>query len=312
MSRTRSASRLLGRAALAPASGALHLLAAAVDGIEYEAALELGRALGRIWYHALPIRRATVVSSLRASFPGWGPARTARTARSVMCLCASNVTTLLWATAASTRPRDILDVVRFEGLEHFDRQIHRGVILATTHTGNWDLAALAACARGVDLTVVSRNLSYGPLDRMWRGRRSAAGVRLLDESRGLATVLDALQPGRALALMIDQRTGPDRAGIRLPFLGRPAWTSTLPAAAALRRRRSLLPITSRLDDDSRLVVHVHAPVVPPDRSTAMEAIHDTTRALGRMLEDWIQAHPGSWLWLHRRWDDEPASVRKVT
>ncbi len=303
----RTASRVLGRAALAPASGALHVLAAAVDGLEYEAAHELGRALGRIWYHALPIRRRTVLSALRASFPGWSEERAAATARSVLCLCASNVTTLLWATGPSTRPRDILDVVRFEGLEHFEREVGRGAVLATTHTGNWDLAALAACARGVELSVVSRNLSYGPLDRLWRRRRQGAGVRLLDESSGLGALLAALGPGRSLALMIDQRTGPRLAGIRLPFLGRPAWTSTLPAAVALRRGRPLLPVTSRLDGDGRLVVRVHEPVAPPAGATAMERIRETTHGLTRVLEEWIRLHPGSWLWLHRRWAHEPAA-----
>jgi KDO2-lipid IV(A) lauroyltransferase len=217
------------------------------------------------------------------------------------------VTTLLWATAPSTRPRDILDVVRFEGLEHFEREVGRGVVLATTHTGNWDLAALAACARGVELTVVSRNLSYGPLDGMWRRRREAAGVTLLDESRGLGEVLGALRPGRALALMIDQRSGPEMAGIRLPFLGREAWTSTLPAAVALRRNRPLVPITSRLDGNSRLIVRVHEPVEPPAGCTALERIRSTTLSLARTLEDWIRVHPASWLWLHRRWAGEPAS-----
>ena len=301
MSSGRSASRALGRAALAPASGALHVMAALVDGLEYEAAHALGQALGRIWYHALPIRRSVAVSALCTTFPGWSRDRAEETARSVLCLCASNVTTLLWATAPSTRPRDILEVVRFEGLEHFEREVGRGVVLATTHTGNWDLSALAACARGVELTVVSRNLSHGPLDRMWRQRRSAAGVELLDETRGLAAVLGALRPGRAVALMIDQRTGPDQAGLLLPFLGRDAWTSTLPAAVALRRDRALLPVTSRLDREARLVIHVHPPVEPGRSGSALESIRDATLALSRTLEGWIELHPGSWLWLHRRW-----------
>jgi KDO2-lipid IV(A) lauroyltransferase len=106
--------------------------------------------------------------------------------------------------------------------------------------------------------------------------------------------------------MIDQRTGPDLAGIRLPFLGREAWTSTLPAAVALRRHRTLLPVTSRLDDDARLVIRVHEPVAPGSDGAAMERIRQTTGALNRTLEDWIRAHPASWLWLHRRWADARA------
>jgi KDO2-lipid IV(A) lauroyltransferase len=287
--------------------------------MDYGAALETGLALGRIWFHLLPIRRRTVTRALSSTFPTWRRERIARTALEVFTGCAANATTLLWATAEATRPADILEVVRFEGLERYEREAATGVVLAASHTGSWDLAALAACAMGVRLSVVSRNLSYGPLDRMWSRRRARAGLRLLDESQGLGSITAAAGAGRALGLLVDQRTGPEMGGIRLPFLGREAWTTTLPAAVALRKDLPILPVFSRLEPDGTLCVSCGTCVRPGSGGSAVRRIREITAALSGALEDWIWLHPGSWLWLHRRWASAGAgegaavrSVRKVT
>lgn len=309
MATQRSGARLAGRLALAPATAALAAISAAIEGMDYTSALSLGHALGRIWFHALPIRRRIVSLALARTFPNWDGRRVTTTTRRVLERCAANVTTLIWATARHTSAREILEVVRFEGLDHYDNAARTGAVLAASHTGNWDLAALAAAARGVPLTVVSRNLSYGPLDRMWNGRRARSGVKLLDESAGLGPITQAAGPGRFAALLVDQRTGPRMGGIRLPFLGREAWTSTLPAAVALRRGLPMLPITSRVATGGTLVVKVGPRVGPADGSSALESIRAMTLTLSRRLEDWIWSHPDSWLWLHRRWAGEEAHQR---
>jgi KDO2-lipid IV(A) lauroyltransferase len=303
MDARRSAQRTLSRVVLTPASAALSGLAAAVGQMDYSAAQAMGRSLGTIWYHALPIRRRTVTEALARTFPNWSPLHVERTARSVFRCCASAITGLLWATADTTGPSDILEVVRFDGLENYERAARRGVVAAVTHTGSWDLAGLAAAAMGVDLTVVSRNLSHGPLDRMWMERRARTGVKLLDESHGLESMLEAAGPGKVLGVVMDQRTGPELGGTLIPFMGREAWTTTLPAAVALRRNLAVLPILSRLEPDGTIVVRV-GEAVDPGAGSAMDRIHRIMLCLNRTLEGWLWQHPDSWLWLHRRWARE--------
>jgi len=305
-------SRALGRLALAPATAALAGVAAAVEGMGYAEARSAGRALGRIWYHALPIRRATVTRAIRAVFPTWSASRVATTAERAFCQCAANVTTLLWATGRGVRPGDILDVVRFVGFEHWEGIAPAGAVIAASHTGNWDMAALAAAARGVRIRVVSRNLRYGPLDRMWNTRRTLSGVDILDESAGLGSIMQAAAPGCALAILVDQRTGPDLGGIRVPFLGREAWTTTLPAAIALRKGLPVLPVASREEPDGTLCVNVGPALAPAGGGTAVDRIRAMTATLQGLLGDWVWQYPDSWLWLHRRWEDGARDVKKIT
>ncbi len=218
---------------------------------------------------------------------------------------AANVTTFLWATAPGRTAEEILRVVRFEGFSNWLDVRHRGAILACSHTGNWDLAALAARVRGVRLAVLSRNLSHGPTDRMWNRSRRAGGLRILDGSTDLATVAEHLGPGRALAVMTDQRTGPGQGGILVPFLSCPAWTSTLCAALALRHHLPVLEVTARTGKGGEVIVEVSPAMEPRQDGSAFEAIRAMTARLSSDLSTFILRHPDSWLWLHRRWADEP-------
>jgi KDO2-lipid IV(A) lauroyltransferase len=220
---------------------------------------------------------------------------------------AANVVTLMWATAGSGAVRDLSRIVRFEGWRNWQAAHATGAVVATTHTGNWDLVALAAAQRGMALTVLSRNLSYAPMDRMWNRARVRAGLQILDDSANLSDITMCIGPGRALALMIDQRTGPARGGIRLPFLWREAWTSTLAAAVAIRSAVPLLSATSRTAPDGRIEVCIEEPVRSIPLPSAMAQIRENTNIVTGRLESWILRYPDSWLWLHRRWASERAT-----
>ncbi len=293
----RASSRLL----LPLAGAALEAVAGEAEAGDYAAALALGQRLGAIWFHAVRVRRRVVCAALSRHFPSWTRHRVLRTAASVLGGAAANVTTLLWATAEDRDPGEVLAHVRFEGLEHWKAVADRGAVAAVTHTGNWDLAAMAACMGGVPLAAVSRNLSYAPMDRLWTDRRRRAGVEILDGSAGLGEILAAAGPGRALAIVTDQRTGPAEGGIRIPFMGDPAWTSTLPAAVSLRKGLPILPVMSRTEEDGTLLVSVGRPMDPGERAPATHRIREISVALNEALESWIRRWPASWLWLHRRW-----------
>jgi len=293
--------KLPGRIALAPTPWLVESLAARIEAGSWREARRAGRRVGRIWYEALPIRRGVVTSALEATFPGWHPTRVRTTARQVFESCAAGVTGLLWATAPRRRAGEILEHVTFEGLERHAEARRDGALIVTAHTEGWDLAAVAAAARGEPLAVLTRHLAHGPLDRMWQERRRRAGIRLVDGSAGLAAISGHLGPGRSLALVVDQRTQRREGGMLLPFLGRPAWTTTLPAALALRRSVPLLPVLSEPSGSEDILVRVLPAVAPCEGATARDRIRGTTLAINRIVEQRILRHPGSWMWLHRRW-----------
>lgn len=175
----------------------------------------------------------------------------------------------------------------------------RGIVIAGTHTGNWDLAACAV-AREVDLLVVTKHLRVRSLDRYWQATRSAHGVLLCDAKGALAGARRVLARGGAVAMMIDQVPDVAEHALAADFLGRPAMTDRAPAVLAAAARAPLVLVAGRRDATGTHWLSVLGHWLPPPRPSRAW-IDESTRAATHSLERFIRMHPSEWLWLHRRW-----------
>ena len=87
----------------------------------------------------------------------------------------------------------------------------------------------------------------------------------------------------------------DPAGVAIPFLGRPAMTATTAADLALRYDALLVPAFGiRRDDGLSFDCAIEEPI---PHATAPAMMAEATARLERHVE----AHPGQWFWVHRRW-----------
>lgn len=230
-----------------------------------------------------------------------GIADAPRHARGMYASLGAGIFELLWM---SGRPREGLGakvIFTDETRETLARAkaLGRGVIVATAHTGNWDLVACAAAELG-QLSVVTKRLSLGALDRFWQTSRAQRGIRLVSAEGASANVGEALREGGMVALLVDQV--PERRGgfVELPFLGRPARCDLIPAMLAARHRAPLLLALGRRLEDGRHLVEAPLLFEPPTRPSRAWIL-EATGQLQETLEAFVRAHPSQWLWLHRRW-----------
>jgi len=107
----------------------------------------------------------------------------------------------------------------------------RGVVVAASHTGNWDMAACAV-ARDVELLVVTKHLRVRWLDRFWQSTRARLGVSLSDAHGAIARSRAVLRRGGVVAMMIDQVPLSPSHASPVAFLGQTAATDRAPAALA--------------------------------------------------------------------------------
>jgi KDO2-lipid IV(A) lauroyltransferase len=175
----------------------------------------------------------------------------------------------------------------------------RGVVIAATHTGNWDLAA-CALAQQVELLVVTKRLRVRWLDRFWQSTRARLGVRLAEGGGAVAASREVLRRGGAVAMMIDQVPAAARHAVAVEFLGRPAFADRAPAALAAAAGAPLVVAAARRDEHGRHWLHVLDVVDPPPRPTRAW-IEQATRTATAALDRFVRAYPSQWLWLHRRW-----------
>jgi KDO2-lipid IV(A) lauroyltransferase len=278
----------------------LRVLEAVIARLPFRAAQRVGAALGAVVHHLLPIRRGEVRRRIGERL-GLGPLDARRVARDCYRHLGTSALEFLWL--AGRAPAALAPWIRHRGLEHFEgaRAAGRGVVVATAHTGNWDLCACAEALRLGPLDVVTKSLRARGLDRYWMERRRQRAVRLHPARGSLAALVRSLRGGGVVALVIDQRA--DDGGVALPFLGAPAATSLAAATLAARTGAALVPVFSRRAADGSHVVDIEPSVVIDRALPVSDAIVAATRACNEALERAIRRAPEQWLWLHRRWDD---------
>jgi KDO2-lipid IV(A) lauroyltransferase len=260
------------------------------------ALLWFGALVGWLAGSVLRIRRRHVEASMAAA----GLARPAALARAMYAALGASAVEFLWLAAAGRRA---LACVRIEAASRdaWERALAkgRGVVVAASHTGNWDLAACAV-ASGVELTVVTKRLRVGWLDRFWQSTRARLGVRLADAHGAMERSRGALRRGGAVAMMIDQAPPSARHAIACEFLGQAAWVDRAPAALAARAGAPLLVAAARREARGSHVLAVLSVIEPPLRPSRAW-VDQATLAATRALDRFVRAHPDQWLWMHRRW-----------
>jgi KDO2-lipid IV(A) lauroyltransferase len=179
----------------------------------------------------------------------------------------------------------------------------RGVVIAGSHTGNWDLAACAV-AQQVELLVVTKRLSVQSIDRFWQSTRAGRGVALVTSEGCMARARRMLARGGAVVMMIDQVPPSRHGAVEAPFLGRRAFMDRAPAALAARSGSPLVVAASHRDDGGEHLLHVLGLFDPP-AAGKRAWVEEATVASARLLERFVLDHPSQWLWLHRRWRSPP-------
>ncbi len=288
----------------------MRALAAAVACVPFGWLRRLGSALGFLAGSVLRIRRRHVEASLRRA----GIARCGAVARGMYASLGAGVFELLWLAGrppGALSDHFTIDPACADALRRA-AALGRGVVVATAHTGNWDLSACAAAQWIADegssarLHVVTKRLSWRALDRYWQRLRAERGVRIADADGAAAYVYSALHAGDFTALMTDQV--PERvSGIAtLPFLGAPALHDLGPALLAARSRAPLLVVFGHREPDGRHRLTL-ALGIAPEELRGRGAILLATGKIAAALEEFVRARPEQWLWLHRRWKNMSAA-----
>lgn len=272
------------------------------------AALALGRRLGALWSEVDRRHVAIAADNLRRAFPHWPDAQAWRTARGVYAHFGAAMLDLLWLDG---RARDVvLGMVEVEGREHVEQALARGrgALLVTAHIGNWELHGLAHGWLFGPIGVIARPLDNPRLDDRLCALRTRGGNTVIYKRKALATVLRLLREGKGVAVLIDQNVQ-EKDGIFAEFFGRPAATTTVAAALALKTGCAVLPTRAILQRDGRYRLVYDPPLrIEPtgDRDADIAAI---TQALTHVIEGWVRDTPEQWLWMHRRWKTRPAAGR---
>jgi lauroyl/myristoyl acyltransferase len=191
---------------------------------------------------------------------------------------------------------------RFD-VDNFDRlrgayEAGTGLVLALTHSGNWDLAGAWLTRNGIPFTTVVERLEPERLFRRFVAFRESFGMEVIPTSGSdrppSALLAERLQRGACLCLLADRDL--TSTGVPVDFFGATAKFPGGPARLALQTGAPLMPVGLWFDGPrhGRAVVH---PPIPPSNVESM-----TQSLAGSFAED-IAKYPQDWHMLQRVWVD---------
>jgi len=194
--------------------------------------------------------------------------------------------------------------VQLEGHEYLTEALShgKGVVLATSHSGNWELMGAALAMHGFPLVCVAQKQTNVDMDRFINETRTSTGMQIIYKT-GVRDMIKLLGEGKVLGILMDQDA--NRDGVMVNFFGRLA--STAQGAAALGRLKDapIVPVFITEHRDGTHTGIIHPPIWVDKTSNREQDIFAMTQQLTTIIEQHIRKYPHEWFWLHNRWKSTP-------
>lgn len=250
--------------------------------------------------HVADRRHAAVARDyIRTACPGLDERGVERRVRAAFAHLVETTLDAEWR-AACLPPQRLLERVDVELSSDVRRLFEsgRGLVFATAHCGDWEVAAAAMpWLAPQPLYVVSKPPSNKPLSVRAQTLREACGLRLVPRNGAMAHAPAIVKGGGALALMLDQR--PRLGGVPGLFFGRPA-LSDRSAGVLLKRLRAPIVFAAAWRTGERRWKLVADALVEPEEFAGREPLEVVER-VNRELERLILREPDQVFWLHDRY-----------
>jgi Kdo2-lipid IVA lauroyltransferase/acyltransferase len=287
---------------------------AGLSGVSANAAGRVGAGLGALVRSSLGIRRDVVQANLRLAFPDADDDWIEETTRAAYRHLGREAAAMLRLSTLDRNAVTSLVEVPDHAWEAFQGALAegRGVVLATGHYGNWEMAAAAIAARGVPIEAIVKRQSNPLVDARIQQARRALGVETVDMREAARRVPRALLSGKAVGIVADQDAR--RSGVWVPFFGVARQHPPRPGRLRAPCRSPLFAAVARRMPDGTLPSQWPADRYDPHRLVRRRC-HSGHRGLAAHLEREIRVDPTQYFWFHKRWKtrppEEPSPPRPV-
>ena len=280
----------------------VRMLIAAARVMPPAAVQACGSAIGLSFYAIDRSHRTVAARNVAEAFPTRTPAEHAVIVRGAFTHFGRLLFELLKFSTLSDA--QMLARVEFEGEERVRSAYAqgKGVLFVTGHFGYWELQALVHGLRLQPMAVMARALDNPYLHRLLEEMRTRTGNSVIYRQGTLRRAMRVLQEGQGVGVLIDQHIQ-SRDAIHVDFFNRPAATTPIVAALAMRTGARIVPLFALpLGGGRYRMIYEHA-IEPPPEGTE-DPIHELTQRCTDVLEMYVRRHPDLWLWMHRRWRNE--------
>ena len=233
-----------------------------------------------------------------------------RMARNTFVHQAKNGADYILALKVKTRDQysRFVDIV---GEEHLKKAYDRGkgVICLINHTGSWEFSAITPSILGYETTAVSKALKNEQLNNMIINYRKSRGLKNLSRGKTYPLLIEALNGGDCLIIMIDQDT--KVKSVFVDFMGTPAYTPIGAALLALDTEAAVVPMSiKRLPNDKHQFT-IKPEIELIETGDKKADILSNTKKFNQIIEEYVRDAYDQWVWMHERWKTTPEKVEET-
>lgn len=212
-------------------------------------------------------------------------------------------TTRLCDRITASNWREFVTVNMSPAVEELLRTPGQGILVASAHLGNWEVAA-RAISMVKPVSIIHRPFRNPRADRDFTSRRGGDRLHLISKfDCGSRRLLEVLSRGEILALMIDQRMPSDAARTPVVFFGRPAWATRSVAMLHLIARVPLVVASAVRTGPFKFQLNIVGPIACPRTGDRDEDVRVITQHATDVVEQQIRLTPEQYLWAQRRWPE---------
>ncbi len=261
----------------------------------------VGNFLGRLTWPFIPARRRRMAVENVSICLGAVPQEAARIAKASWVRFGPMLFEVMRFPVLKPR---FLEIAEIEGAAYLweGLSLGRGAVIASAHTGNWELMGGVLAAAGFPTVGVAMRQKEAGFDRFINEYRRGVGMHVTYKDN-VREMFALLKKGWAIGLLMDQDSD-RRSGIVFDWFGRPTNFVQGPAALARQQNAPIVPgFIHRLPDGRHRILFY--PPIFVERTKDKEAdIRRAMEAVSRTLEQHIRRYPEEWFWLHDRWKSQ--------
>lgn len=200
--------------------------------------------------------------------------------------------------------QELFASVEIQGREHLEHALARGrgVILASSHIGNWELAGVMVAQMGYNLHAVAGVQLNRWLSGAVRETKSELSIHTISPEDGFRKLLRALEHNDPVALVVDGDVY--QHGVHVEFFGRETAFPAGPGVLAQRTGALIICGYCERLSPGRFRVVMEKPFDP----AAFATTHDLNQAVARTVERHIREHVDQWCIFRPLWEPRPSEA----
>ena len=188
--------------------------------------------------------------------------------------------------------------IQIVGEKNLDNVINKNkpAIFVSGHFANFELMSMEITKKNIKLATIYRplnNFFLNPFMEYIR-KKYVCENQIKKGLKGVRESIEYLKKNISIALMIDQRVS---EGEKIPFFGKLAFTTTLPAQLAIKFNVPIIPVFIERIDQDKFRIEFFKEIYASNIDNKI----NLTQKLNKVLENMILKNPNHWIWTHNRW-----------